>query len=196
MNKTSITPKIIVDTWHSTFITDEGVVHRTSFFAVAPNANVKNGIPQLYRFSITRCDDKTEHYTMNMHAIVGGKEDGWLFLARLDNNTAGIYHPVLKNNMTRAYLKQHNAVITKSFTYKQLRQKSKLKGANKPVNQYEYCIPFPHIHQADPHYEIGTHAEKVCPKFLRKCAYNNFEQNLAFMMKTTTILVGMRFLGT
>ncbi len=181
------TPKIIIDRWHSTFVTSEGVVHRTSFFAVAPHADTKNGIPTLYRFSITRQPSTSNHYTINMHAIVGGKEDGWLFLARLDNSdcTTSI-HPILQHFITKQFLKRHNAVCTKEFNFHQYKRQQKLKG-KKEINENCYCIPYPHIHQANPFYEVGEQAERVCPKFLRKCVNNSFEQNLAYMMKAFRI---------
>lgn len=181
------TTKIIVDKWHSTFITDEGIVHRTSFFAVAPNANIQNGIPALYRLSITRKENDQKHYTINMHAIAAGKPDGWLFLGRLDNNIEAIIHPVLKNYMTKKFLKQHNAVVTKNFTPHQLKLKSKLKNKPKYYSNFNYCIPFPHMHQPSTKYEVGEYAERNCPKFLRKCASNTFDENVGYMMKIFNI---------
>lgn len=177
------TPKIIVDRWHSTFVTSEGVVHRTSFFAVAPHADTKNGIPMIYRFSITRQPNIPDHYTINVHAIVGGKEDGWLFLARLDNSDSNAtIHPILQHYLTKQFLKRHNAVRTQEFNFHQEKRHQKLKGSN-DINKYCYCIPYPHMHQATPYYEVGDQAERVCPKFLRKCANNDFAQNLAYMLK-------------
>lgn len=181
------TPKVIIDKWHSTFITEEGVVHRTSFFAVAPKAETQYGIPRLYRFSVTRKQNDDQHYSISVHAIVGGKDDGWLFLGRLDNGDPNLIHPVLAHFMTKRYLKNHNAVITKELNFHLIKRKEKLKVADENISKLNFCIPFPHIHQPNSHYEIGEQPERACPKFLRKCANNSFDENLAFMLKIFNI---------
>ena len=178
------TPKKIVDRWYNTFETMDGVVLRSSFFAVAPKANVDDGIPQLYRFSITQNLKHPSNYNITMHAVVGGAEDGWLFLGRLDD-ASDYPHAFLDSGLGKDFIKSHNAVYAdrNKMLYQHLLHKYGDKKTLQDVMPKMYCVPFPHIHLPDSKYEIGVNPEHECPKFLRKCVGNTFEENLAFMMK-------------
>ncbi len=177
--------KIIVDKWHNVFQTSEGIVHRTSFFAVAPHAKQEDGIPMLYRFSITRVlGDEQNHYNISLYALVGGKQDGFLFLGRLDyDNTEP--HSFMVSEFSPKFARKHNATLTKGLGSAQRIIRSKFKNpANSNSFNYDmYSIPFPHMHQPNSHYEFGVNPEVVCPKFIKKFVNNNFEQNLSAMLK-------------
>ena len=197
LGKMFLTPKIIVDRWHTTFVYYDEVMHKTSFYAIAPLAKAKDkndvSVPEIYRFSISRSESNSEHYSISLHAIVGGKEDGWLFIARLDNNNAGKHDFVATEKATPAFLKKHSAITIPA----QDEQKQKMIDAFEEMIDAEsgqevfrsviHRIAFPHMHQADASYEPGDQPEKNCPKFLRKCAGKSFDEMLAFMMESCHI---------
>lgn len=178
--------KIIIDIHYNMFDTSNGKIQRTSFFAVAPHANNSKGIPSLYRFSVSVDLKNPEHYSISMYAIVGGKEDGWLFLGRLDNDTTPP-HSFVVSEVTKTEVKRSNAVLTKGLTQAQKNIIEKYQKDNNGILHDLYCIPFPHMHKPSSRYEIGEKPEKSRPKFLRNCAYNNFEDNLQYMMKIFNI---------
>ena len=178
--------KIIVDLHYNMFDTSNGKVQRTSFFAIAPHANARKGIPALYRFSVSIDLKNPQHYSISMYAIVGGKEDGWLFLGRLDNDTTPP-HSFVASDVSKTEAKRTNAVLTKGLTQAQKNIMEKYQKDNCGMLHDLYCIPFPHMHKPSFNYEIGEKPEKSCPKFLRNCAYNNFEANLQYMMKIFNI---------
>ena len=197
LGKMFLTPKIIVDRWHTTFVNDSEIMHKTSFYAVAPFAKAKDendvNVPEIYRFSVSRSESNSEHYSISLHAIVGGKEDGWLFVARLDNNNSGKHDFVASEKETPSFLKKHSAIAVPS----QDEQKQKMIGAFEEMFGEEtgqevfrsviHRIAFPHMHQASANYEPGDQPEKNCPKFLRKCAGKSFDELLAFMMESCHI---------
>lgn len=191
-------PKIIIDRYHNVFQTSGGIVHRSSFYAVAPHARQENGIPMLYRFSITRVlGEEQDHYNISLYAVAGGKQDGFLFLGRLDNDVCDP-HSFMAQEITKTFAKRHNATLTAGETPSQQMIRRKFK---EPVNfdsfGYDmYSIPFPHMHQPSAHYEIGDNPEIACPKFIRKLANNNFEQNLSAMLKAFRISPTPRFRNT
>lgn len=180
------TTKIIVDIHYNMFDTSNGKVQRTSFFAIAPHAKTHKGIPLLYRFSVSKDLKNQNHYSISMYAIVGGKEDGWLFLGRLDNDDASP-HSFVESTVSKAEVRRANAVRTKGLTQAQKNIMAKYKKDDCNMAHDMYCIPFPHIHQPNARYELGDKPEKCCPKFLRKCTDNDFAANLQYMMKIFNI---------
>lgn len=180
------TTKIIVDIHYNMFDTSNGKVQRTSFFAIAPHAKIHKGIPPLYRFSVSRDLKNANHYSISMYAIVGGKEDGWLFLGRLDNDDTSP-HSFLVESVSKNEARRANAVRTKGITQAQQNIMARYQKESCDMMHDIYCIPFPHIHQPNAKYEIGDKPEKCCPKFLRKCVDNSFEENLQYMMKIFSI---------
>jgi len=208
-------PKMIIDRWHDVFVSDSNVMHRTSFYAVAPRPfNKEDQIPQkdvdydeltnatylpiLYRFSIIRNLENEQHYSITAHAIVGGKADGWLFLARLDNNAQECHNFIPENQKSSNFvIKKFNAIPV--LTPKQEEIMSFFSNSIGEENGDEvyrgimHRIAFPHIHQADAKYTAGTEPEKCCPKFLKHCVKNTFEENVAFMMKAFHISDKLHF---
>jgi len=209
-------PKIIIDRWHDVFISNQKVMHRTSFYAVAPNPfSPEYQIPQnnfeysylinetylpiLYRFSIIRDLENNQHYTITAHALVGGAEDGWLFLARLDNNSE-VYHDFMTTNTTSDFVtqKKHSVPVTCLNP----KQKEMMDFFNKSIGNENgdevyrgvmHRIAFPHIHQAEASYVAGDSPEESCPKFLKNCVNNTFGENVAFMMKALHISDELQF---
>ncbi len=196
-------PKVAVDRFHNTYVYNNEVMHRTSFYLIAPNRENnfhkdpkmfesiinESEIPILYRFSISRNLTNKEHYSISMYALVGGAEDGWLFLARLDNNNQ-LHHDFITDSTTKAsYFKKHSAIPVCEYDekhQKMLQVFSEMFGDENNTNMPSgiiHRIAFPHIHQADSSYEPGDEPETSCPKFLKKCASNTLEENVAFMMK-------------
>lgn len=184
-------PKIIIDRWHNSFVFDNQVMHRTSFYAIAPNGFEEDlsstnsyppflnqsYIPVLYRFSVSQNIRNKSHFSISVHAIVGGKEDGWLFLARLDNNSKTPHNFVSDPKVD--VVKKYNAIPVPQSTdtsADNLEQEEVYKSVI-------HKISFPHLHQANTNYALGDDPEKGCPKFLKKCVSNSFEENLGFMMK-------------
>lgn len=178
------TPKIIVDKFYNSFSTSSGIVYRTSFYAVAPHA--QRDIPSLYRLSITTCSNNPEHYNISLHAIVGGKEDGWLFLGRFDNDTTEA-HLIVETEYSRKELKKCNAILSERNTFIQNRLRSKyaLKQNNQATKLYS--VPFPHMHKPTTLCDVEEDVERNLPKFMRNCVYNNFEQNVSYMLKVFNI---------
>lgn len=200
-------PKVVIDRWHNTYVYNGEVMHRTSFYLIAPNPfktplaksdeEISNKdpllnqteLPILYRFSVSRNLKNKEHYSISMHAILGGKEDGFLFLARLDNNTHQPHDFLSDKTQNGAFLKRHAAVPVDNPNEKQQKIMQVFAEMTGSETGDEICrgimhrIAFPHIHQADANYEQGDEPEKSCPKFLKKCVNNSFEDNIAFMMK-------------
>ena len=180
------TPKIIIDT-HYNFVADSsGKRPRTSFFAIAPHAKAHMGIPLLYRFSVLVDTNNPNHYSISMHAIIGGKEDGWLFLGRLDNDDTSP-HSRVASTITTKKAKRTNAVPTKIVSQAQKNVVSNAQKQDSTISPEIYCIPFPHIHQPDRNYDACEGPEDLDPKFLRQCTHNNFEGNLQYMMKIFNI---------
>lgn len=178
------TPKIIVDKFYNSFSTSSGIVYRTSFYAVAPHA--PKDIPSLYRLSITTSLKNPEHYNISLHAIVGGKEDGWLFLGRFDNDTTEA-HLIVETEYSRKELKKNNAILSERNTFIQNRLRSKYDLKQNDQKTKLYTVLFPHMHKPTPFFEIGEDVEKNLPKFMRNCVYNNFEQNVAYMLKVFNV---------
>ena len=178
------TPKIIVDKFYNSFSTSSGIVYRTSFYAVAPHA--QKDIPSLYRLSITTCSNNPEHYNISLHAIVGGKEDGWLFLGRFDNDTTEA-HLIVETEYSRKELKKNNAILSERNTFIQNRLRNKYDLKQNDQKTKLYSVPFPHMHKPTPFFEVGEDVERNLPKFMRNCVYNNFEQNVAYMLKVFNV---------
>ncbi len=174
------TPKIIIDKFCSSFVTSSGIIQRTSFYLVAPKA--PKDIPQLYRLSITTSNVDEEHYNISMHAIVGGKVDGWLFLGRLDNDSVEP-HKIAETEYKPKELKSHNAAKIECFSFidRRIRENAKVSRDEKLPDIY--AIPFPHMHKPDIHYEIGEDIERCLPKFMKNCVNKNFEENVAYFME-------------
>ncbi len=174
------TPKVIIDKFCSSFVTSSGIIQRTSFYLIAPNA--QQNIPQLYRLSITTSKDDEEHYNISMHAIVGGKVDGWLFLGRLDNDTVEP-HKIAETEYTPKELKSHNAAKIECFSSidRKVRENAKVSRSEKLPDIYS--IPFPHMHKPDTHYKVGEDIERCLPKFMKNCVNKSFEENVAYFME-------------
>lgn len=188
------TPKIIVDMFCSSFNSNLGTMYRISFFAVAPNA--QSNIPSIYRFSIVINESTPEHYSISLHGIVGGKEDGWLFLGRLDNakDSHLIDDESLKEKFSpkqlREYnkkLKMHNAVKKPIFTASEQEARNARGVSRKEPLQYKDCIPCPHMHKPNTKYKLGDDIERCLPKFMRNCFYNDFDENVMYMMNIFNI---------
>ncbi len=167
--KTMVTsPKILFDRYHQNFLFDGELVSKSYFFMISPQA-INEDLPIIYRMSVARYVDDPVHYSISMHAIVGGRVDGWLFLARLDNNNKNEHiikpeQPILKTNDDIMNLK--NLTPTKN-----LREEHKFK-----------TIAYPHLHRADASYEPGIQPEKLVPVHLDKCVNNTISQNIAYLM--------------
>lgn len=121
-------PKYIFDTFHFTFENNGLLYDKTHYFAVAPTLYTgnKGDLPVIYRFSVCREVGNPEHFSFNLYAIVGGYEDGFYFISRLDNNDEKCSHKV-----TNPYLKSSTAVNPSHL---------------KPDNRFQ-VVPFPHIHR-------------------------------------------------
>ncbi len=178
------TPKVIVDKFYGSFCTSSGVVERTSFYAVAPNA--AKDVPSIYRFSIATNSVDDGHYAISMHGIVGGKEDGWLFLGRLDSGTVEA-HKIAGNEYTKHELKNHNATKVTYLKTVDMRLRQKARVGNNGSLPDVYCIPFPHMHKPSVNYEIGEDIERCLPKFMKNCVSNSFQENIAYVMKIFNI---------
>ena len=122
------------------------------------------GLPTIYRLSVSRYVDNPQHYSISLHAIVGGCVDGFLFLGRFDNN-----------NECNHIVKPDKAVLKNDIQFT-------LTAGNSMTNQHFHEIGFPHIHLADANYACGSIPEKVTPKFVEKCKNNNFEENIEYIM--------------
>ena len=122
-------PKYIFDTFHFTFENNGLLFDKTHYFAVAPTLYTgnKGDLPVVYRFSVCREIGNPEHFTFNLYAIVGGYEDGFYFMSRLDNNNNKCSHKTMVN----PYLKSSKAVSPSHL---------------KPNNRFQ-VVPFPHIHR-------------------------------------------------
>lgn len=178
------TPKIIVDKFCSSFSSSSGVIQRTSFYMVAPNA--QRNIPSIYRLSITTNQNEKNHYNIAVHGIVGGKEDGWLFLGRFDNDVVEP-HKVAQTEYSRKELKKYKATKIEHLSPidMRIREKAKIKKSSSAPDVF--CVPFPHMHKPFPSYELGSDIESYLPKFMRNCVYNSFEQNVSYIMKIFNI---------
>ena len=121
-------PKYIFDTYHFVFEHNGNLFEKTHFFAVAPtlDSGTSEGLPVLYRFSVCREVNNPEHFSFNLYAIVGGYEDGFYFISRLDNNNQEFSHRV-----QNPYLKS-STMLNPSHL--------------KPENRFQ-VVPFPHIHR-------------------------------------------------
>lgn len=201
-------PKVIIDRWHEAFATETEVLHKTDFYAVAPNPFMvglnrqeslysgnyalltKTYLPILYRFSVIRNTKKKDHYSISVHGIVGGKEDGWLFLGRLDNGEQDTMHKMMVNPENSAELMaRYRSQPVLKYTPKQqeLIDHFKRKYEENHSDAYGFVmhqIPFPHIHIADPDYRNDTIPERICPKHIEENIDFSFAENLAFMMHT------------
>ena len=122
------------------------------------------GLPTIYRLSVSRYVDNPQHYSISLHAVVGGCVDGFLFLGRFDNN-----------NECNHIVKPDKAVLKNDIQFT-------LTAGNSMTNQHFHEIGFPHIHLADANYACGSIPEKVTPKFVEKCKNNNFEENIEYIM--------------
>lgn len=178
------TPKRIVDKFYSSFSSSMGLMQRTSFYMVAPYA--EKDIPSIYRLSVAHSASDPDHYTISMHAIVGGREDGWLFLGRFDNASVEP-HKIVASEYSPKELKKHNAAKIECFTLIDRRMREKAMVRKNDVLPELYCIPFPHMHKPDIHYEVGEDIERCLPKFMRNCVYNTYEENVEYMMKVFNI---------
>ena len=178
------TPKVIIDKFCNSFTSSQGIIERTSFYMIAPSS--PSNIPSLYRLSITTSPSEPEHYSISLHAIVGGKEDGWLFLGRFDNDTVEP-HKIAASEYSPKELKKHNAAKINCFTAIDMRIRAKAKVERDEELPDVFCIPFPHMHKPDPKYEVGEDIERNLPKFMKNCAYNSFEENIGYFLKIFNI---------
>ena len=178
------TPKIIIDKFCGSFTSSAGLIQRTSFYMIAPSS--QENIPSLYRLSIATCPQEPEHYSISMHAIVGGKADGWLFLGRLDSDTVEP-HKIAESEYTPKELKDHNAAKINCFTAIDMRIRERAKARRDEPLPDVYCIPFPHMHKPDPKYEVGEDIERNLPKFMKNCVGNTLEENISYFLQMFNI---------
>ena len=156
-------PKVLIDQKHLNLISRKQLVSKTNFFMVSPQLQ-NTGLPTIYRLSVSRYVDNPQHYSISLHAVVGGCVDGFLFLGRFDNN-----------NECNHIVKPDKAVLKNDIQFT-------LTAGNSMTNQHFHEIGFPHIHLADANYACGSIPEKVTPKFVEKCKNNNFEENIEYIM--------------
>lgn len=168
------TPKVAFDRYHKNFTANGELVSKSFFILAAPQVGGMD-LPVVYRLGVSRYVDDPEHYSISIHAIVGGREDGWLFLARLDNNTKNEH--VIKECVQEQI--QSDAVIIDDMCpapCKNLSEKSRF-----------HTIPYPHLHRADANCQIGVQPEKLVPLYVEKCKGKTFEQNIQYMMQLFNI---------
>lgn len=168
------TPKVAFDRYHKNFTASGELVSKSFFILAAPQVEGMD-LPVVYRLGISRYVDDPEHYSISMHAVVGGREDGWLFLARLDNNTKNehIIKETVKQQITG------DGMIIDDFCpspCKNLTEKSRF-----------HTIPYPHLHKADANCQPGVQPEKLVPLYVEKCKGKTFEQNIEYMMNLFNI---------
>lgn len=174
LEKMVTTPKVAFDRYHKNF-TSNGELVSKSFFTLAAPQVENMDLPVVYRFSVSRYVDDPQHYSISVHAIVGGREDGWLFLARLDNNTKNEH--IVKGDI-KAMLKTEEDVIE---------QIKPCPASNLSEKGRFHVIPYPHIHRADSNCEKGIQPEKLVPIYVEKCKDKSFEQNIQYMMQLFNI---------
>lgn len=168
------TPKVAFDRYHKNFMANGELVSKSFFILAAPQIEGMH-LPTVYRLGISRYIDDPEHYSISIHAIVGGREDGWLFLARLDNNTKNEH--VIKECVKEQIL--GDGIIVDDMCpspCKNLTEKSRF-----------HVIPYPHLHRADANCQAGVQPEKLVPLYIDKCKGKTFEQNIQYMMQLFNI---------
>lgn len=161
-------PKVVIDRQHSSFEFQKSIMNRTSFVAVAPHLFNEN-LPCLYRLSIARELRHPEHYSVSMHAIISGLADGYLFLGRIDNNTARFHLGA--------------ATVGRKFTIKHANGETSVVSGTSS----EEAIPFPHIHLANPKYVPGDIPEQCEPMIFSDKKPENISESLEHMMGLTSI---------
>ncbi len=167
-------PKYIFDAYHFNFSYEHKIMSKTHYYAIAPTLHTLTGktLPIIYRFSVCRELGNPEHFTLSLYAVVGGYEDGFYFISRLDNDSPKCAHKI----------KQPKLKSTSC---------TKVAHPKFPNKQEIETIDFPHIHR--PHFneqEIDNR-EFSRPIHLEKLKGKSFEQCLSAFLKIYNILPEM-----
>ena len=163
-------PKYIFDSFHFNFEFNHHIFSKTHYYAIAPtldNGNDKT-LPVLYRFSVCRELGNPQHFSITLYAVIGGYEDGFYFISRLDNDRPACAHKI------------KTPCIKNAKTIKANRTKFK-EAENISV------IPFPHLHR--PHFNADEYDEREYsrPIYLEKLKDKPFEKCLDAFLKIYNI---------
>ncbi len=168
-------PKYIFHTFHFNYSYNGHHYSKTHYFSVAPTLDTQRdrALPVLYRFSVCRDVDQPEHFSFNLYAIVGGYEDGFYFISRLDNNKQELAHKVKK-----AHLKNKNRI-------------QKYQPKEKHTEMMPETVPFPHVHRPRFTTEDRDKREHSCPIHLPELEGAPFDKCLEEYMAFYNISADM-----
>ena len=163
-------PKYIFDAYHFNFTYENKIMSKTHYYSIAPTLDNTSGktLPIIYRFSICRELGNPEHFTLSLYAVIGGYEDGFYFISRLDNDSPKFAHKI----------KQPKIKSTKC---------KKVAHPHFDNERESKTIEFPHIHR--PHFNINELDEREFsrPIHMEKLKGKSFEQCLSAFLKIYNI---------